>query len=56
MNNKDLLVNIYQALGELELKPTPTNAKIITAIYTQIEKFVNEMDKQEEEEKTEKIG
>lgn len=56
MNSKELLVNIYQALGQLELKLTPTNAKIITAIYTQIEKFVNEADKHEQEEKTEKIG
>ena len=44
---KGKIGGIYQALQGLELKPTPENAKIMTAVFNTLEDIYNELEEAE---------
>ena len=44
---KGKIGGIYRALQGLDLKPTPDNAKIMTAVYNTLEDIYNELEEQE---------
>ena len=44
---KGKIGGIYQALQGLDLKPTPDNAKIMTAVYNTLEDIYNDLEAQE---------
>ena len=44
---KGKIGGIYKALQGLNVKPTPDNAKILTAVYNTLETIYNELEEQE---------
>ena len=47
MTTKGRIGGIYQALQGLDLKPTPNNAKIMTAVFNTLEDIYREMEESE---------
>ncbi len=44
---KEKIGGIYKALQELDVKPTPDNVKILTAIYNTLEAIYKELEDDE---------
>lgn len=51
---KGKIGGIYNALQELDIKPTPENARILTAVYNTLQDIYTDLEKEEaKDERTE---
>lgn len=44
---KEKIGGVYKALQELDVKPTPGNARILTAVFNTLEEIYREMEESE---------
>ena len=53
---KGRIGGIYNALQALEIKPTPENTRILTAVYNTLSEIYGELEKEEQEHDRQESG
>lgn len=53
---KGKIGGIYNALQDLDIRPTPENARILTAVYNTLQDIYTDLEKKEEAKNDERTG